>query len=291
MSLDAALLSADGMAIAGTVPVNPVMCRELKWEEDPKPRKMAPCGTGLPCCICQCVPQNEQWAMMYFGKYDGTLSEPGCYCINTFGLDVRKISTKQRTVQLASAKVLDAKGNPVVVDGMVTFVGTSAKRATIDVEKPWPDMSYHTAKGTTFLELQAAAVLKQVCSRYPYEAPPGEHSLQTEGDQLARELQQLLQERVAVTGARILSFDLIDLSYAPEIAAVMLVRQQAEAFIDARRLIVQAAVDMTSGALEQLRAKGLQVTEATTQQITSNLLTVICSHQAATPVVSTAAPA
>ena len=90
-----------------------------------------------------------------------------------------------------------------------------------------------------------------------------------------------------MTGAKILSYDLLDLSYAPEIAQLMQARQQASAFIDARRLIVQAAVDMASSAVEQLKQRGVNVSGPTANQITSNLLTVICSNQSAQPVVST----
>ena len=149
-----------------------------------------------------------------------------------------------------SVKVLDAKGNPVVLKAVVTYYATSAKKATIDVENPFPsgdnapvlqagNKRLFKVMGNSFLELQAAAVLKQVASRFPYEAAPGLPSLQTEGAEIALELRHLLQERTGMTGACIVSFDLIDLSYAPEIAQAMLVRQQAEALVDARRLIVQ----------------------------------------------------
>eukprot|EP00667_Euglena_gracilis_P012468 EG_transcript_12807 len=258
----------------------------------------------LPCSITQ-IDQNEQAAVMYWGKYKGTLKEPGLYCINSCGRDLRKIRTMQKTMNLRGAKVLDAKGNPVVVNGVVTFIPTSAKKARIDVEKPWPNASWEPAtvvmrnqnsdtvlevpvrnqSHDTFLELQAMAVLKQVASRFPYESPPGIPSLQTEGLEIAVQLRQLLQERVNVTGARILSFDLVDLSYAQEIAQVMLLRQQAEALVDARRLIVQAAVDMTQTAVAALKASNTPMDDRACQQITSNLLTVICSHVAASPTV------
>merc|ERR1712129_318185 len=94
------------------------------------------------------------------------------------------------------------------------------------------------------------------------------------------------QDKVAVTGARIFSFDLVDLSYAPEIARVMLVRQQAEALVDARRVIVSAAVDMTREAVSSLRSSNEALDERTCQQVTTNLLTVICSGSAAVPTVS-----
>lgn len=285
-----------------TAPIQPKMQRGFEFPKDPAPTSHHYNHHGIPTGCCVCIPENEHWALLYFGKYDGTLTEPGIYCLNTVGLSFRPISTKQRTLQLNGAKVLDAKGNPIVVNGCVTFVATSAKKATIDVENPWPmshgvsspwyqnlnqklNQKTENPKTTSILELQAQAVLKQTCARYPYEAPHGEQSLQTEGEQISQELKVQLQERIMVTGGRVISFDLIDLSYAPEIAQMMLVRQQAEAFIDARKLIVQAAVDMASSAIEQLKAKDLVLSEAASSQITSNLLTVICSNQSASPML------
>ena len=104
-------------------------------------------------------------------------------------------------------------------------------------------------------------------------------------------LVQKLQERVLVTGAKILSFDLVDLSYSPEIAQSMLLRQQAEALVDARRLIVEAAVDMTHSAVESLQGKRAEAKEeplsqVAVERISSNLLTVVCSNEAVTPMVS-----
>ena len=119
------------------------------------------------------------------------------------------------------------------------------------------------------------------------KASPGYPSLQTEGKHITEMLVQSLQSRVAVTGARIMSFDLVDLSYAPEIASHMLVRQQAAALVDARKIIVEAAVDMTHTAIESLEAKGRPIDDQTKNGIASNLLTVICSNESVRPVVNT----
>jgi regulator of protease activity HflC (stomatin/prohibitin superfamily) len=181
-------------------------------------------------------------------------------------------------------KVLDSKGNPVVISAVVTFEPTSAKKARIDVENPWPEGSN---RSETFLQLQAKAVLKQVTSMFPYEAPVGQSSLQTEGVHIADMLIARLQKRVAVAGARILSFDLVDLSYAPEIASAMLVRQQAAALVDARSLIVKAAVDMATQAVADLEAKtGQPLSKEMRERTCANLLTVICSSESVTPTVN-----
>ena len=134
------------------------------------------------------------------------------------------------------------------------------------------------------MQLQAQAVLKQVTSLFPYEAPIGEPSLQTEGAHISAMLIARLQKRVSIAGAKITSFDLVDLSYAPEIASAMLVRQQASALVDARKLIVQAAVEMTHQAVEDLEAKsGKPMSTEMRERTCSNLLTVVCSSEAVTP--------
>lgn len=232
------------------------------------------CGWGLfiaPMGITQ-VSEKEEVAVLYWGKYAGTLREPGLHWLNPWGFEQRKMTAAQHTMNLAKIKVLDARGNPVVISGVVLYAGTSAKKAKIDVDDPW-----------NFLELQAKAILKQIASRYPYEASSGVPSLQTEGEEIAAALKRELQKRASF--ARILSFDIVDLSYAPEVAQSMLVRQQAEALIDARRLIVSAAVDMTSSAMREIKASGLQLNEKTCNEISRNMITVICSHSAATPTV------
>merc|ERR1712176_1553404 len=107
---------------------------------------------------------------------------------------------------------------------------------------------------------------------------PGQPSLQTEGANISVELIRTLQEKTTITGACIINFELVDLSYAPEIAQVMLVKQQAEALVEARRLIVSAAVEMSQQAVAQLQASGPALSDSARETLTTNLLSVICSH-------------
>lgn len=228
------------------------------------------------CCggCCTQVNQNEHKAILYWGKYEGTLQEPGCYCTNPCGREFRDVSTKYNTMDLKDIKVVDVKGNPINVSGVITFSMVSAKKATIDVQSP-----------STYIAQQSTTVLKQVASRYPYSAAPGQPSLQTEGAHISQELVTNLQQKVLVAGAYIINFEIVDLSYAPEIAQVMLVKQQAEALVDARRLIVSSAVDMAQSAMTGLESKGVSLSDGARERITSSLLAVICSHQAATPTI------
>jgi len=256
--------------------------------KEPDPPLRDKCGPGLskagmcvcfwnPVCwpgFCTKVNQSDQAAVMYWGKYEGTLHEPGLYCLNPIGRELRTTSTRRATLELKDIKVLDAKGNPVVISGVVTYAITSAKNACVDVERPHE-----------FISLQATTAMKQVASRYPYSAPIGQVSLQTETQEISAELVRVLQSKSSIAGAQVFNFELVDLSYAPEIAQVMLVRQQAEALVEARRLIVGAAVDMAQQAVAQLEAKGGSMSDSSKERITANLLTVICSHNPATPTV------
>lgn len=253
----------------------------------PNPISTVLCGLLLPCGLCNGIRQinvNEQAAALYWGEYVGTVSKPGLYLMNPFGLQLWKISTKRHTMQLKDIKVLDARGNPVILNGVVTFTGTSAKKATIDVSNPWP--AGGNSRGDTFLELQASAVLKRVASRFPYEAPAGESSLQSEGRTISEELRRELQNKVECTGALVQSFDLVDLSYAPEIAQAMLARQQAEALVDARKTLVSAAVAMARDAVEGLAGGEGGMDAKTCNTMKANLLTVICSGSAAVPTLN-----
>lgn len=274
---------AQDMMVQGTVvaddPIASTWC--------PNPISNILCGLLLPCGLCNGIRQinvNEQAAALYWGEYVGTVSRPGLYLMNPFGLQLWKISTKRNTMQLKDIKVLDARGNPVIINGVVTFTGTSAKKATIDVSNPWP--AGGRSAGDTFLELQASAVLKRVASRFPYEARVGEASLQSEGRAISEELRRELQEKVECTGALVQSFDLVDLSYAPEIAQVMLARQQAEALVDARKTLVSAAVEMTRDAVEGLAGGEGGLDPKACQNMRANLLTVICSGSTAVPTLN-----
>jgi len=225
-----------------------------------------------PTCIAK-VDTNEQKAVLYWGKYIGTAKEPGLYCMNPCGRELRSTSTRFRNLQLNDVKVMDQKGSPVVISAVVTFCFTSARKACLDVEQP-----------ETYLRFQARATMKEVVSRYPYSSTNG-HSLQSSAREIGQEAINLLQQKVDIAGAQIHSFEFVDMSYAAEVAQVMLVRQQAEALVDARRIVVGAAVDMTAQAIRELESKGVKTSDEGKERIAGNLLSVICSHNPVTPTV------
>merc|ERR1711964_416592 len=150
-----------------------------------------------------------------------------------------------------------------------------SKRAALDVEQP-----------VQFTRKNAVAVMKQVCAKYPYESRnQGGHSLKSEQGVLREEMRAALQERCNCAGVRIISFNLTDLQYSPEIAQMMLVRQAAEAKLDARQTIVDGAVDIVIGAKKALDDVGIALDDDETAKMVSNLLITICAENPVIPTI------
>jgi hypothetical protein len=243
------------------------LARKVGLEEDRGYQRSSPCLA--PCPIV--VAPNHQAAMFCCGKYLGTIKESGIHFISCCEMPTM-VNMARKAIEMKEFKVLDSNGNPIVISGNVAYSFQSAVKPTIDVEKP-----------DHYLRMQAQSSLKRVAARYPYEAPEGQPCLKSEAKEFTTELQDALQRGVLPAGAVVLAFELTDLSYAPEIAAAMLQKQQAKAMVEAREIIVHAAVHITDQALKELRSLGHTIDKDAEQKITSNLLTVICSGQQATP--------
>jgi regulator of protease activity HflC (stomatin/prohibitin superfamily) len=223
--------------------------------------------------------EKEEQVLLVFGKYHDTIRSPGMHWVNPIGLEKRLVSTKRQNMDVGGVtnpiKVADGDGNPVIVSGVVGYRIINSKAAALEVEN-----------ARSFVHTQAQTILKQVVSRYPYEATDGSASLKSETYEIGIELCRALQEKSTVAGVLIESFELADLSYAPEIAQVMLVRQQAKAMVDARGVVVEGAVGIVRGAVEQLAEAGIPLDEKETSKLVTNLLTVICGDQGAQPVIT-----
>ncbi|MES1911318.1 MAG: hypothetical protein MHM6MM_003766 [Cercozoa sp. M6MM] len=227
------------------------------------------------CTACTVVPEKEERVLLTYGKYFATIKQPGCYIVNPCGTAEITVSTAAATADLNTVKVADAKGNPLMISAIVTYRFENTKLTALNVDQ-----------ATFFVRSQALATLKRVASQYPYESRhPGEPSLKTEATQIQRQLVAGLQRRVDVAGARVLAFDLTDLAYAPEIAKAMLIRQQAEALVDARKIVVEGAVDIARGAVDGLQSNGIEFDARERARLVSNLLVVITSDSSATPTV------
>jgi len=252
--------------------------KQLGLQSDPSPFGCCTCGK------CIVVPDNHQAALFFCGQYTGTVKTSGCNCIG-FLEEAHIISMKKYTLDCNKVKVLDSKGNPVLISGVATYFATSAKKPIVDVSNPWPGNLCE--EGTlSFVELQAQAVLKRVAAQYPYEAPDGQACLLRDTSGIADQFKEELQRAVIDTGCVIAAFDLTDLSYSPEIAQAMLQRQQAEATVAARRLVVQAAVHIANDAIVEMGKLGRTFDKEVEAGIIRSLLTAIVSTQTATPTMS-----
>lgn len=215
-------------------------------------------------------PQEEK-VVLYWGKFAELLTEPGLYFRSIWGRGVTSVTTKQQTLELARTTVADGNGNPIVVAAVLTYRYTDSKKVALDVQD-----------AHEFVKTQAMAVLKQVASKYPYESTTG-HCLKAEAQAIGLEMVGMLQTKANVAGTTIIAFELSDLSYAPEIAQSMLVRQQAQALVDARKVVVEGAVEIVYEAIQHLHAKGLTLGEDERSRLVSNLLTVICGEAKVQP--------
>lgn len=224
---------------------------------------------------CFIVPERTNLVQLFFGNYRGTITEPGCYCRNSCFFELRRVSTAFRTIDLMNIKVIDARGSPLIVSGLVTYEVVDARSAAIvvvDAHKYVMDL--------------APVVLKRVVATYPYETrddAPNETSLRSNTEEVGQLMRDALQSRCNVAGVRIEQFQINELSYAPEIAQAMLKRQQAEALIDARRSIVAGAKDI---ALNTVADVGDNLNTDDRSKLLSNLLVVLVGEQDVTPTIN-----
>lgn len=235
------------------------------------------CATICPLCWCCCMTVNERQevVMLNYGKYTTTVKQPGCYCYNSCGMETRVVSTARESMDLANVKVADKRGNPLLISGVVTYELRNARKAALDVN----DVK-------TYIQTQGLTVMKRIASMYPYEGKKDEPSLKTEAKHISEQMVQLLQERCMAAGALIVNFELTDLAYAPEIAPAMLIRQQAEVMLDARKIIVEGAVGICNDAVLELKQKGFQLESYEQSRLISNLLITICSEAGVQPTIS-----
>ncbi|GAB0490329.1 hypothetical protein MMPV_001563 [Pyropia vietnamensis] len=232
----------------------------------------------IPLTSCFIVSEREAVVNLFCGHYYGTITSPGFYLRNWVCVEGRRISTAIQSLDIANVKTADANGNPLLVSGIVSWAVVDARRAALDVADP-----------RRFVADQAPAVLKRVVSQYPYEAEAvqGEEdvpTLRTETEVVATRMRNLLQERVDVAGVRILSFQLNELSYAPEIAQAMLRRQQADALVAARAKVVSGAVGIARDAVASDALNGMS--DAERARTVRDLLIVLVGDREAMPTVS-----
>lgn len=246
---------------------------------------------------------NEALVFTLFGKYHGTLKKDGYYWVNPFceGINPgaqpasmttvngntsvtfggsRKISLKTMTLNNEKQTVNDERGNPIIIGTIVIWRIVDTTKAVFNVQ------NYRT-----FLSTQCDSATRNIARMYPYdlleENSSNEKTLRGSSQEIAEMMKQDLQERVAMAGLEILEVRITHLSYAPEIAAAMLQRQQAEAVVAARKKIVEGAVGMVEMALAQLNEDDIvNLDEERKAAMVSNLLVVLCGNKDAQPIVN-----
>lgn len=264
-------------------------------------------------CGLKVLKPQEALVLTLFGKYIGTIREAGFYFVNPFCTAVnpaaktrlnqsgdvqgknpaetaelasKKISLKIMTLNNCRQKINDCLGNPVEIGIAVTWRIVDTAKAVFNVD------NYKE-----FLSLQCDSALRNIVRIYPYDVAPNvdttgdgnadEGSLRGSSETVASRIKEEIQARVNEAGIEIVEARITYLAYAPEIASVMLQRQQASAIIDARKMIVDGAVGMVEMALERLSEKEVvQLDEERKAAMVSNLLVVLCGNRDAQPVVN-----
>jgi regulator of protease activity HflC (stomatin/prohibitin superfamily) len=223
------------------------------------------------------VTPGQARVIQLFGKYRGTIREPGLQWVNPLTRRIR-VSTRIRNHETAQAKVNDADGNPIEIAAVVVWQVADTAKATYAVD------DY-----TKFVSIQTETAVRHIASRYPYTSHgEGNLSLRDNAEEITARLSDEIADRVASAGVQIIESRLTRLSYAAEIAQAMLRQQQASAVVGARRTIVQGAVGMVQLALQRLEEEGVvELDEERKATMVSNLLVVLCSEQATQPIVNT----
>jgi regulator of protease activity HflC (stomatin/prohibitin superfamily) len=222
---------------------------------------------------------NEARVLILFGAYCGTVRASGWHWTNPLNTKLR-VSLRARNLEGERLKVNDKRGNPVEIAAVVVWRVEDTAQAVFDVQQ------YEK-----YVKIQSESAVRHVASAYAYDHGADEESqeitLRSGMDEVAAALQKELQERVAKAGVVIEEARLTHLAYAPEIAGVMLRRQQAEAIIAARKKIVHGAVSMVQMALKDLTENAVvQLDEERKATMVSNLLVVLCGEREAQPVVN-----
>lgn len=285
------------------------------------------CIGWIPFVGLKVLKPQEALVLTLFGNYIGTLKEPGFYFVNPFctavnpaastklnqsGIDAptggslsalkittgstgevnvgqstnKKVSLKIMTLNNNRQKINDCLGNPIEIGIAVMWRVVDTAKAVFDVD------NYKE-----YLSLQCDSALRNIVRIYPYDVAPGvdttgdgqadEGSLRGSSEVVAERIRQEIQEKVADAGLEIIEARITYLAYAPEIAAVMLQRQQASAIIDARKMIVDGAVGMVEMALDRLNENQvIELDEERKAAMVSNLLVVLCGNHDAQPVVN-----
>ncbi len=236
---------------------------------------------------------NQARVMIFFGKYQGTCRKTGYYWVNPF-MSRKKLSLRIRNMDIEPIKVNDKIGNPVLIGMVLVWRIKDTYRAVFDIDSQSLGLNGSSVSNSAlekFVRIQSDAALREVTGQFAYDDTDSnteELTLRDGGKEINELLEHKLNERLAMAGIEVVEARLNYLVYAPEIAAVMLRRQQASAIISAREKIVEGAVSMVKMALDQLNKEGVvELDEERKAAMVSNLLVVLCADEPAQPVLNT----
>ncbi len=246
------------------------------------------------------IKPNEALVLTLFGKFYGSVSEPGFYFVNPFvqavypkndkekqvkadattgvvlNMPSSKVSLKAMTLNNAKQKVNDANGNPIEIGVVVIWKVIDPIKAVFNVE------DYRQ-----FVSIQSDSSIRTVARSYVYDGEDGEKSLTGSTKEISDKLKEIIQAAVVDGGIEIIDAKIAHLAYAPEIASAMLQRQQADAIIAARQKIVEGAVGMVEQALDDLSKRNVvELDDERKAQMVTNLLVVLCANKEAQPIVN-----
>ena len=231
---------------------------------------------------------GEAKVMVFFGKYRGTFSRDGFYFVNPL-LSRKAVSLRARNLNPEPIKVNDKTGNPILIGLVSVWKLEDTYKALFEVDSQTTG-KYSMSVLENFVSVQSDAALREVAGNYAYDntsAEGEELTLRSNAAIINEELEQKLNERLSIAGIHVVEARINYLAYAPEIAAVMLRRQQADAIISAREKIVEGAVSMVKMALDKLKSEGVvDLDEERKAAMVSNLLVVLCGDEPAQPVVN-----
>lgn len=249
------------------------------------------------------VEPGQARVLLFFGKYRGTFTQPGYYWLNPF-MTQKKLSLRVRNLDAEPIKVNDKTGNPIMIGMVLVWKLKDTYKAIFDIDTQTMAEGSGQQVGVgasaaqimnmlgRFVQIQADAALRQVAGQYAYDdgedGKTNEITLRDGSDEINKELEARIDERLAMAGIEVVEARINYLAYAPEIAAVMLRRQQASAIISAREKIVEGAVSMVKMALKKLSDEDVvELDDDKKAAMVSNLLVVLCGDDTAQPVVNT----
>lgn len=244
------------------------------------------------------IEPNEARVMLFFGKYHGTFKKVGYSWVTPF-YSVKKLSLRARNIDAEPIKVNDKQGNPVMIGMVLVWKLKDTYKAMFEIDAQ--TMASNAASVgvnvnsmmrafENFVKIQGDAALRQMAGQYAYDNTDNkdELTLRSGGDEINEVLKSELEERLTMAGIEVVEARINYLAYAPEIAAVMLRRQQADAIIAAREKIVEGAVSMVKMALDKLAEGGvIELDDDKKAAMISNLMVVLCGDDTAQPVVNT----